>query len=230
MNLIQEAKTTTPPTPIDTQQFQQFQSTDVAGFQSTMNDSVISPTHHMSMFPPELASADPMAMSTQMSTVDPMDLANPPLSDHLASSSMLTGFSQQSGPGFVPDPPMSGIENHESGHHMLSSPSTTTTTTSTNPSHVSSPALNGMVPTYAMGSSSLASALDEPRSRSGSAASPSHATSSDLGFPSASSGPPTSAHDPNFPFSQGFSMSQSKESSPDSADPHLMVLGDMLKK
>ncbi|GJE90709.1 hypothetical protein PsYK624_068530 [Phanerochaete sordida] len=233
MDPQQEAKTTTPPTPIDTQ-FQQFQPTDVAGFQPR-TDAVISPTHHipsqLPMYPSDFASADSMALSMQMSAVDPMDLANPSLSDHLASSALLSNFPQQSGPSFMPDPPMSGIENHEPGHHMLSSP--TTTTTSTNPSHVSSPALNSMVPAYVMGSSSLASALDGSRSRSGSAASPGHPTGGDLSFPSSNSGPPTSAHEPNFPFppgfEQGFSVSQSKESSPDASDPHLMVLGDMLK-
>lgn len=239
MDQLQEVKTA-PPTPIE-QQFQQFQAADVAAFPTTMDgthtDPGIPPSHlssAMPLYPSDLAS-DSMAMSMQMPSVTAMDLVNAPIPDHPPSTNMLASFAQQTGSGFLTDPPMSGIENLEATHHLLSSPSNTTASGSV--SHVSSPALNGMVPSYVLGSSSLASALDGSRSRSGSAASPSHPpgnSSSDISFPSSNSGPPTSAHEQRtFPFASGyeqsFSLPQSKENSPD-ADPHLLVLGDMLKR
>ena len=63
----------------------------------------------------------------------------------------------------------------DAAHPLFASP--TATTASTSVSHASSPAMNGMVPAYALGSSSLATALDGARSRSGSAASPGHLSS-----------------------------------------------------
>ncbi|KAI0345366.1 hypothetical protein BDW22DRAFT_1406070 [Trametopsis cervina] len=135
---------------------------------------------------------------------------------------------------FMSDPPMNGIETLETPHHLLSSPSIATASTSA--SLVSSPSVNGLVNPFMMGTSSLATALDGPRSRSASSASPGHLSgpSPDLGFTPASSAPSTtSINESSFPFRSGFEQPytapQSKENSPDATDPHLLALGDMLK-
>lgn len=225
---------------IDPQQFQQFQSADGSAFSSAIAHPDSSAQGHLPpMYASDLTHPDPMAvpMHMQSVTVSPLDLIRSSLPEHISPTSMLSDFSRQSGPSYMQDPPMRGIESLDVGvhnHNHLSSP--TATSASANHSHMSSPSLNGMVSTaFVMGSSSLASALDGSRSRSGSSASPSHlpGSSSDIGFPSSNSGPPSSAQDPTFPFStvfdSSFSVHQSKENSPDMADPHLMVLGDMLK-
>lgn len=243
MDLRQDVKT--PPPPIDSQPYQPFQQSDVSAVMNgTFSDTNLPLTHpsHMSqsaspMFPPELRPADPLALSMQLqpATVSSMDVVSASMPEHM-STSMHAEFPPQTASVFLPpDPPMNGIETVETSHQMLSSPSTTTA--STNASLVSSPSVNGMVPSFMMGSSSLASALDGSRSRSASSASPGHlnGTSSELGFSSGSSAPSTTfAHEPAFPFTFGyekpFMALQSKENSPDAGDPHLLALGDMLKK
>ncbi|KAI0670429.1 hypothetical protein C8Q78DRAFT_1070030 [Trametes maxima] len=134
------------------------------------------------------------------------------------------------------DPRLTSIDPVDPSHPLLSSPSAASA--STNASHASSPALTGVTPSYSAGSSSLASALDGmgvARSRSASSASPANLTgsSSDLGFPSSGSVPPTSAHEAGFQFPPpGFenplqTNNDSMQEVPGGA--HLLVLGDMLK-
>ncbi|PIL23957.1 hypothetical protein GSI_13708 [Ganoderma sinense ZZ0214-1] len=134
------------------------------------------------------------------------------------------------------DPRLAGLEAVDPSHPLLSSPSANSASTSA--SHASSPSLTGVTPSYSAGSSSLASALDHvgtTRSRSGSVASPPNLTASgsDMGFPSAGSGPPTTVHESGFQFPPpGFEnpLQTSNEAVQDvPGGAHLMVLGDMLK-
>ncbi|KAH8107138.1 hypothetical protein BXZ70DRAFT_278637 [Cristinia sonorae] len=127
------------------------------------------------------------------------------------------------------------MDPHDPTTQLLASPSATTASSSA--SHASSPALNGVASSYLIGSSSLASALDSAtvgRSRSGSSASPGLLTSasSELGFSSAGSGPPTS--DPSLGFPPGYeqrgTLTAVTEDSDVPGGAHLLVLGDMLKK
>ena len=113
---------------------------------------------------------------------------------------------------------------------LASSPSATTV--SSNPSHASSPAVNGVTPSFSTTPSSLVDALnrtDAPQSRTESSGSPPEilSSSSELGFSSTSSGPATSSHDPGFPYPPP----HVKEGSPEQgSSPHLFTLGTMLKK
>ncbi|KAI0688255.1 hypothetical protein BC835DRAFT_1373425 [Cytidiella melzeri] len=252
MDLLQNVESSA--SPIDSQQYQSFQSADVSSYPSVLNGTRSDPTLNSalpahisapapSMFSSELHSAETMGMSMQMpsSSLSSMDVVPPGIPDHL-SANMLTEFSPQT-PAvsasataslFLPDPAMNGIETMDTPHQMSSSSSTGTASTSA--SLVSSPSVNGMVNPFMMGTSSLATALDGPRSRSASSASPSHPTvlSSELGFASSNSAPSTtSTNETSFPFSSGyeqpFTAPQSKENSPDAMDPHLLALGDMLK-
>ncbi|KAI0797969.1 hypothetical protein C8Q75DRAFT_709520 [Abortiporus biennis] len=136
---------------------------------------------------------------------------------------------------FQQDHGMNGLESMEPTHQILSSPSATTA--STNASHASSPALNGMSGGFIMGTSSLASALDDmgaSRSRSGSSASPGllASGSSDLTFSSGGSGPPTADSSFSYPAGNVYdhTFAARREDSPEEpGGAHLMVLGDMLK-
>jgi len=108
------------------------------------------------------------------------------------------------------------------------------TSVSSYPSHASSPAIPGLNPNFVATSSSIASALDNMavptgRGRSDSSASPSHF----LAASSASSGPSSGqASSLQFPPSESETRpSVDKEESPEvPGGPHLMVVGDMLKK
>ncbi|KAI1795920.1 hypothetical protein LXA43DRAFT_1164107, partial [Ganoderma leucocontextum] len=131
---------------------------------------------------------------------------------------------------------LAGLEAVDPSHPLLSSPSANSASTSA--SHASSPSLTGVTPSYSAGSSSLASALDHvgtTRSRSDSVASPPNLTASgsDMGFPSAGSGPPTTVHESGFQFPPpGFENPLQASNEPVQDVPggaHLMVLGDMLK-
>lgn len=238
---------------IDPQVFHSFQPND-AQFSPLMGSShsdpslSVGPTHInpqqlSNMYQSELEHANNLPVSMQMSMsalsgpsadMNRMEMAPPQTHpDPSAAPALLsTDFATHS--SFAADHGMSHMENVDINHSLLSSPSTTTC--SNNPSHASSPSLNGVATSYMIGSSSLASALNESglsRSRSGSSASPSllTAASSEVGLSSGGSGPPTS--DPSFTFPPGHerTFASSKESSPDSSgDPHLLVLGDMLKK
>ena len=134
------------------------------------------------------------------------------------------------------DPRIATLDTIDPSHSLLSSPSANSA--STGASHASSPALTGVAPSYTTGSSSLASALDSvgaTRSRAGSAASPGNLTAlgSDLGFPSAGSGPPTTGHGSGFDFPPPDFENSVQTSSNEDAPPggaHLLVLGDLLKK
>jgi hypothetical protein len=257
MDLLRDVETPSPP--IDTPPFQSFQSTDASAFSLVLNASLnashpdmASDSAHSShisttatpMFTSDMHPTDSMAMSMQLQPVSlaSMDVVSSSIQDHI-SPTILSEFPAQpaavaattAGSVFLPDPPMNGIETQETQHQISSSPSAVTASSST--SLVSSPSLNGMVNPFMMGSSSLATALDGPRSRSASSASPGNHSglSSELGFTSGNSAPSTtSTNETSFPFSsryeQPFAAPQSKEDSPDASDPHLLVLGDMLKK
>ncbi|TCD68914.1 hypothetical protein EIP91_009465 [Steccherinum ochraceum] len=246
---------------IDNSSFQSFQQNDL----STAFPSVLDPSHSLpdSPIPPGHAAhlssqmssmfhateMDPpsnLSMSMQMSMgalTSPVDLGAMDVSSTLREQAAAP-------PALIPDFPgqphsfanaadhrMNGMDSHDPAAQLLASP--TTTTASSNVSHVSSPALNGVASNYLMGSSSsLASALDSmtvARSRSGSSASPGLLTSasSDLGFSSGGSGPPTS--DPSLVFPPGYEQHNSltaggREDSPEQpGGAHLLVLGDMLK-
>ncbi|KAI0928700.1 hypothetical protein AcW2_004628 [Taiwanofungus camphoratus] len=244
---------TPPSASLDPQHFQ-FQSNDPPAFNSMIAPSrpdVTIPTNSTaqvhapmsSLFQPEM---DPMPVSMQMSLnalpprstdMSAMDVVSAAPAESTPSQALLPEFSAQNG-SFRVDTRLTGLDGLDGSHHLASSPSATSV--STNPSHTSSPAMNGMTSTYSVASSSLASALDSmaaTRSRSGSSASPPNfmSSSSDLGFPSSGSGPPTSAHESGFQFSlPGFDNpphpAPAKESSPEvPGGAHLMVLGDMLK-
>ncbi|KAI0086176.1 hypothetical protein BDY19DRAFT_365134 [Irpex rosettiformis] len=254
MDLLQDVKSSSPP--IDSQQYPSYQSPDTAPFPPVLSGthqdtsslasahtSHISASGPTTIFPSELHSADSMVMSIQMQSVplSSMDIVTSAIPDQI-SQSMITEFSSQpttvapaaTTSTFLPDPPMNGIETLETQHQISSSPSTATASSSV--SLVSSPSVNGMVNPFMAGSSSLATALDGSRSRSASSASPGHLSvpSSELGFVSGGSAPPTTAsNDTSFPFTSGYEQHtapQSKENSPDATDPHLLALGDMLKK
>lgn len=251
MDLLQDASTSSPQ--IDPQQFPSFPSPDTPSFPQGLNGTHQDPsslssahTSHISssgpttIFPSELHSADSMAMSIQMQSVplSSMDIVTSGLPDHL-SQSMIPDYPPQPATiapsattsAFLSDPPMNGIETLENSHQISSSPSTATASSSV--SLVSSPSVNGMVNPFMAGTSSLATALDGSRSRSASSASPGHLSvpPSELGF--GGSAPSTTAsNETSFPFTSGFEQpyTASKENSPDTTDPHLLALGDMLKK
>lgn len=203
------------------------------------------PSPMSAMFPPEVDPTTAAVAAAALSIQMPMDALSGSGSDmaqmnmvsssleepSIAPSALMNDFSVQS--SFSTDLTMGNPENV--AHTVLSSPSTTTGSNSA--SHTSSPSLNGVPQTFHIGSSSLASALDNntlPRSRSGSAGSPSlltTAAASDLGAFTSGSGPPSSAASLGFPPRNDQTFAGSKESSPEApADAHLMVLGDMLKK
>ncbi|KAH9951254.1 hypothetical protein B0H21DRAFT_818313 [Amylocystis lapponica] len=249
---------TPPPATIDPQHFQQFQTNDGPPAFSAM----VPPSHPDSSLPPHSAShvhtsmpslfqseVDPgnsMSVPMQMSisslppppaNLNAMDVVSaiPPAST--SSPGLLPDFPPQNG-SFGLDPRLTGLDGLNGSHQLVSSPSATTA--STNASHASSPGMNGMS-TYSIPSSSLASALDgmaAARSRSDSSASPANLTSStsDLGFSSGGSGPPTSVHESGFQFSMpGFENPVHshllEDTSPDVPEgAHLLVVGDMLKK
>ncbi|CDO68325.1 hypothetical protein BN946_scf184799.g52 [Trametes cinnabarina] len=242
------------------QQFtQQFQTSDlqVHSFSSLVTSSHSDPSPlsqdpaiHMHVSMPSLypqhvdpSSAVPIAMHLPMSSLptsedlsSAMDVVAPPPDSTSASPPMLSDLPTESSM-YSMDPRLTNIDPVDPTHPLLSSPSATSA--STNPSHASSPALNGVAPSYSAGTSSLASALDGmavARSRSGSAASPAHLTSStsDLGFPSSGSAPPGSAHGSGFQFPppcfEDPLQAQNDSSMPDvPGGAHLLVLGDMLK-
>ncbi|KAI0831256.1 hypothetical protein BC628DRAFT_1407775 [Trametes gibbosa] len=162
-----------------------------------------------------------------------MDVSGAPPLSQSASPGVLSDHQSNSAIYGV-DLRLANIDPVDPSHPLLSSPSAASA--STNASHASSPALNGVAPSYSVGSSSLASALDGmgvARSRSGSSASPANLTGSDLGFPSSGSAPPVTAHESGFQFPPpGFenplqTSDDSMQEVPEGA--HLLVLGDMLK-
>lgn len=242
---------------LDPQQYQQFQSTDVAQHFAPMHP----PSHpdvpltttasHMHAQLSSLYQAAEIDAGNAVHIPMQMALSNlpPPPASHAMdvtpvsqsaenASTVIADFSPPNG-AFAVDTRLGGLEALDSSTQVLSSPSATSS--STNPSHASSPALNGVASNYSGGSSSLASALEGmgvTRSRSGSSASPPNLTStnSEFGFSNSGSGPSTSAHDPAFQFPlPSFDSPQSagggKEGSPDvPGGAHLMVLGDLLKK
>lgn len=246
---------TPPSAAIDPQHFQQFQTNDGhTAFNSMMPSSHLdaglssgSASHEhavmTSMFQPELdhSHALPVPMQMSLSSIPQhrTDLSNMEAVSAVSleaatTQGMLSDFAPQNG-SFGIDYRINNLDGLEGSHQLASSPSATTA--STNPSHASSPAMNGMASTYSVGSSSLASALDgmaASRSRSDSSASPPNllSSSSDLGFSSGGSGPPTSAHENGFPYTlQHENTSPAKEPSPEQpGSAHLLVLGDMLKK
>ena len=84
----------------------------------------------MPLFPSDIAAADSLAMPMQMpTTVSPMDIVGSALPEHIDPASIMPSFGHEGGAAFLQDPPMSGIENHEPTHHLLSSPSATTAST-----------------------------------------------------------------------------------------------------
>lgn len=239
-----------PPHVVNHQQYAHFAQSDASAPQPyaslSPHDTTLPPDPsaqmHATMFSQTIDPSTAAAMSMHMaldpisaapdSTAAPMDVSVPQL--------------QNGSPGIIPDlpsqpvvygidPRIATLEAMESSHSLLSSPSAHSS--STGASHASSPALAGVAPSYTTGSSSLAFALDSDgatRSRPGSAASPGTSTAlgSDLGFPSASSAPPTASHGSGFDFPpSGFenSMQSANDDTPPGGA-HLLVLGDLLKK
>ncbi|KAH9946160.1 uncharacterized protein BXZ73DRAFT_37458 [Epithele typhae] len=153
----------------------------------------------------------------------PPQSASPGLVQDFASHAALYGI----------DPRIATLDAIDPSHPLLSSPSSNSA--STGASHASSPALTGVAPSFTTGSSFFAFPTYEygtTFSTPGSAASSGNLTAggSDLGFPSAGGGPPTTGHESGFDFPPpGFdnSASSSTEDTPGGA--HLMVLGDLLK-
>ena len=243
---------------LDPQQYQQYQSTDVASHYTPMHppshpDVSLAPTasdlhaQMSSMYQADMESANAVHMSMQMAMPSlpppppaplPMDVTPVQRPTEATPSGIMSDYPPSAGP-FTVDSRLNGLESLDSSNQIVSSPSATSN--STNPSHASSPGMNGVPSTYSAGSSSLASALEGmgvARSRSGSSASPPTLTStnSEFGFSASGSGQSTSAHDPAFQFPPpAFESPQSTagvtEDSPDvPGGAHLMVLGDMLKK
>ena len=247
MDTLQDVQNTPPPA-IDPQQYAPYQPTDL-DYPSVLAHQEVSiapgrgphlqqplSANVQSMYPPDHPGS--LAIPIPSADVSPMDVVSASLSSSDAfANAMLSDFSDQTaGSAFSQDPQMNGIETLEAPHQLLSSPSATTSSTSV--SHASSPAMNGMVPTYtSMGTSSLATALDGSRSRSGSSASPGHLsnTSSDIGFGPTAAVPPPPAHDNAFAFQPAFeantySAPATKESSPDEDDQQRQLLHNVLKQ
>lgn len=230
MDILQDGPNTTS-SALDPQQYAQFSPAEL-NFQSVMSHQDVSlPPGHIqtpvpSMFPPDLDHNGSMPMDMQIPSADvsAMDVIPAPLPERVFGSGMLSDFPGQAGPSFQQEQP----------HQLLSSPSATTASTSV--SHASSPAMNGMVPAYAIGSSSLATALDGSRSRSGSSASPGRLShhSSDFGFSAAANMAAPPALDPAFVFQavfeKQFSAPGTKESSPDEDDQQRKLLHNVLKQ
>lgn len=243
---------TPPSSTIDPHHFTQFHPNDP---HPTFNP--MAPSHSDPSLPSTSAAHVHSAMTAMFQTelehthaVVPMQMSLPPMQHHgtnmssmdvvpatsvdsAATQGLLSDYAAQNG-SFGVDFTVNGLEGLDGSHQLVSSPSATTA--STNASHASSPAVNGMASSYSVGSSSLASALDgmgAARSRSDSSASPPTllSSSSDLGFSSSSSGPPTSAHENSFPYGiSPDSQQQTKEPSPEqSGSAHLLVLGSMLQ-
>ncbi|KAJ3476268.1 hypothetical protein NLI96_g11276 [Meripilus lineatus] len=234
------------------QQQQQQQPLPEQSLQPSHTPHVSPPLSHM--FQPELDPQPSLPISIQVpvaalaqSQVDitPMDVLNPQLQQHQLHHQqqqqqqqlpppLVQDFQLQPSP-FNHDHSIPTLDSIDQPHQLLPSSSTASIPST---SHAPSPPLPGMpaAPSYVIGSSSLASALDSmaaSRSRSGSSASPGilNGQSPDHSFSSTGSGPPTS--DLSLTFTPGFEhiLQQSKENSPDvPADSHLLVLGDMLKK
>ena len=245
-----------PPVPVDPQQYQQFPQSDLPVPQSFV--SLVPAPHPDPSLPPDSASHMhvPMPPPLFQQSMEPSGISMhlpisslPPAPDASNAMDVVHPVSSQSGsPGVIPDlstqsamygmdPRLAGLEAVDPSHPLLSSPSANSASTSA--SHASSPSLTGVTPSYSAGSSSLASALDHvgtTRSRSGSVASPPNLTASgsDMGFPSAGSGPPTTVHESGFQFPPpGFEDPMQTSNEPVQDVPggaHLMVLGDMLKK
>ena len=233
--------------PIDHQSFPQFQSNGItSAFQPLMSssqvDTTVSPpsvTHvHPQMttlYPPELDASHGLSLPPDMSLgglpshapdASAMDVSAAP-TDAATAQAGLTDFSTQTAT-FTLDH-INGLDGIDVARLA---PSPSATTVSSNPSHASSPAVNGVTPSFSTTPSSLVDALnrtDAPQSRTESSGSPPEvlSSSSELGFSTTSSGPATSSHDPGFPYPPP----HVKEGSPEQgSSPHLFTLGTMLKK
>lgn len=229
--------------PMDPLSFPQFQSNGLSAFQPLMSssqvDTAIPPpsiTHvHPQMttlYPSELDSGHGLSLRPDMSLgslpshapdASAMDISAAPTD----TAAGLTEYSSQTAT-FTLDH-INGLDGVDVAH-LASSPSATTV--SSNPSHASSPAVNGVAPSFTTTPSSLVDALnrtDTFQSRTESSASPPEllSSSSELGFSSTSSGPASSSHDPGFPYP----LPHVKEGSPEQGNnAHLFTLGTMLKK
>lgn len=227
--------------------FPQFQTNgSTSAFQPLMSSSQVdttipppSVTHvHPQMttlYPPELDSGHGLSLSSDMSLgslpshapdASAMDVSAAP-TDTVAAQASLTDYSSQTAT-FTLDH-INGLDGIDVAR-LASSPSATTV--SSVPSHASSPAVNGVAPSFSTTPSSLVDALnrtDTFQSRTESSGSPPEllSSSSELGFSSTSSGPATSSHDPGFPYPPPYV----REGSPEQGtSPHLFTLGTMLKK
>lgn len=238
--------------PFDPQSFQQFQTDgSAAGFLAMMSPSQVNgtvsatPVTHvhpqmMTLYQPEMDPAHAISLPPDLSlgNLPPrppdgsaMEGVSTTAVDAAATQELLAEYSSQN-TSFTLDH-INGLDGVDAAR-LASSPSATTV--STNPSHASSPAVNGMAPSFSATPSSLVSALngvDVPQSRTESSGSPPELLSSgsELGFSSTSSGPATSSLDPGFPYPLYDASPRAKEDSPEqSGSPHLFTLGTMLKK
>ncbi|KAH9934724.1 uncharacterized protein B0H18DRAFT_485663 [Fomitopsis serialis] len=193
---------------------------------TTLYQSDMDPTHAISL-PHELSLGNLPSRSLDVSAMDVVSAAS---ADAAAAHGLLTNYSSQN-TSFTLDH-INGLDAVDVAR-LASSPSATTV--STNPSHASSPAVNGMAPSFSTTPSSLVSALngvEARRSRTESSGSPPDLLSSgsELGFSTTSSGPATSSLDPGFPYPPYDAARHAKEDSPEQGgSPHLFTLGTMLK-
>ena len=202
---------------------------------ATQMHTTITPPLFSQSLDPATAAALSMQMSLDSSLTSDSTAMDVLAAPQTGSPSALSDLAAQAA-AYGIDPRIASLDGIDPSYSLLSSPSATSA--STGASHASSPALTGVAPSYTTGSSSLASALDSvgaTRSRAGSAASPGNLTAlgSDLGFPSAGSGPPTTGHGSGFDFPPPDFENSVQTSSNEDAPPggaHLLVLGDLLKK
>ncbi|KDQ61001.1 hypothetical protein JAAARDRAFT_569526 [Jaapia argillacea MUCL 33604] len=202
-------------------------------------DEVPNPTSHVTpIFSNECDTSNttiPMQVSQIVPSmnIDAMDtLTSPSTSERVSAPSFLPDFPSTTG--------LFGMDDRHTMHRGGLHPSPGMSTTSSGLSHSSSPAVNGLSPPFSVGTSSLASALDDLTA-------PIHAQSdsstsslalvnsiSQMDFMSTGSGPSTSAADLDFMFPpsnyEGDGRAVGKEPSPEvPGGPHLMVVGNILK-
>jgi hypothetical protein len=137
-------------------------------------------------------------------------------------------------PNFIPDFPSFITRPHLDGRATsLSSPSGASSVSS-NPSHVASPAMLGMLNNYGATSSSLEYALTNiaSRSRSGSSPSPGNFANlnSEFGFPLVGSTSIHPTHDFLFPLPDPGTVEQKPDSSGAPVDSHIVAIGGLLTK
>ncbi|TFY64877.1 hypothetical protein EVJ58_g2346 [Rhodofomes roseus] len=237
---------------LDSQSFQRFQTnSNAAGFPNMMSSSQVDGTvpatpvthvhpHMTTLYQPEMDTAHAISLPPDLSLGNlparpqkgsAMEVVSETAADAAVTQRLMAEFGGQN-TSFTLDH-INGLDAVDVAR-LASSPSATTASTS--PSHASSPAVNGVAPSFSATPSSLVSALngvDASQSRTESSGSPPELLSSgsELGFSSTSSGPATSSFDPGFPYPRYDAQlcANANEDSPEQGSPHLFALGTMLK-